>query len=173
MENGNIDKGPVRLGKGGVKVNAYFELSNDVLTVRLDDSIHPEAEFVFTNDSPAETPISSILGVPTIFAEAVFFDLNADGRDEIIVTLRSSAKTSHINPNAKHSEEANYVIHLMRWVNAWCIGYSPESGFWLADGEIKGDVGVSIVRDFDSGGYMLMQNDMNRHRLQGRELLKL
>lgn len=169
LRNGRGAEGSYKLKDDEKAINLLLILSDDRLLLTLSDDDHPEREFVFENEAkPDHEDYDDAL----IYGEFMFYDLNHDGRNEMLLALRSSAKRKWRNPEAKAGGSETIIVHLMNWCVIWCVGFAPEEGFWLADGEIRSSAGVSIIPSFDGKGEMFKIDGLTFFELQDKRLSK-
>lgn len=103
------------------EVILQYELSDSVLTLSLDDHELAEQKFSFSYG-----PLNDLDYVDAkTDAEILFYDMNGDGQDEILIALSERSLLSGAN---------DMILCNANWRAVWCIGYAPTEGFWQAAG---------------------------------------
>lgn len=133
-----------------------YKMENGVLSLYLAEQVF---EFSHTSEWLPDYEGTSVEG------EVLLYDMDGDGRDEILVAL-----SDRIVLQGPHGN----IIRNTNWRAVWCVGGTPAEGFWRAEGELvtysnHGTIALNLV-----GARELYANDvMNGMVLSGRELLWL
>ena len=135
--NGEVNKidEKISLKTGEADISLKCELKGDELILRLGDGTLPEQKFMFKMTkitAPKYYEKSSCIG------EVFFYDLDHDGRMEIFVILSDSALMTFKDGS---------LVRLNNGADMWCIGYTPQEGFWRASGAIhsKSELKIDLL----------------------------
>lgn len=148
----------IQLAQEPSEITLHCELSNGVLMLTLNDHKMPEQQFSFSY-APSKLPDYQDTKTD---AEIILYDMNGDGQDEILVAMSERILLNGVN---------DILICNTNWRAVWCIGYTPEEGFWQADGRLTsfsndGDICLNYL-----GERELYCNNANVWmRLQGQSL---
>lgn len=111
----------IRLMANQSEISLLYELSDSILTLSLDDHELPEQKFSFSY-----RPLNDLDYVDAkTDAEILFYDMDGDGQDEILIALSDRSLLSGVN---------DMILCNTNWRTVWCIGYAPKEGFWQAAG---------------------------------------
>jgi len=117
-------KGKIKLGENAI-INADITLNKGVLSVNLNDGkgnyfIH---DFYYNNRYEYDRSYTDNIRVN---ADVICFDLDFDGKDEILIGVNESVTGTQ---NEQIYSFSNYSM-------AWCVDYDSSEGFTLSEGDM-------------------------------------